>query len=97
MFFTANGFPFELQFQYVPLLRVPITSVLWGITALRFLTYLRPCRASSTPNSIQVKEEECHVSYEKYRSTDNPLKRMQFWEEMVSLWDMVSAHLQRIL
>ena len=44
-----------------------------------------------TPESIAVKEHECHVSYEKFRtaaSTDLSLK-MQLWEEMVSLWDMV--------
>lgn len=42
-----------------------------------------------TPESIAVKEEECHVSYEKFRTASDVGKAMQYWEEMVSLWDMV--------
>ena len=36
-----------------------------------------------------MKEEECHSSYEKFRTATTSHKMMQYWEEMVSQWDMV--------
>ena len=42
-----------------------------------------------TPESLSMKEEECHSSYAKFRSATDSRKMMQYWEEMVSMWDMV--------
>ena len=42
-----------------------------------------------TPESLCMKEEECHSSYEKFRTATDSRKMIQYWEEMVSLWDMV--------
>jgi hypothetical protein len=42
-----------------------------------------------TPESVSMKEEECHSSYSKFRSATDSRKMMQYWEQMVSLWDMV--------
>ena len=42
-----------------------------------------------THESLTMKEEECHSSYEKFRTANSPHKMMQYWEEMVSMWDMV--------
>ena len=42
-----------------------------------------------TPESLSMKEEECHSSYEKFRTATDSRKMIQYWEEMVSLWDMV--------
>jgi hypothetical protein len=36
-----------------------------------------------------VKEEECHPSYEQFRTTEESYKAMQYWEEMVSMWDAI--------
>jgi hypothetical protein len=36
-----------------------------------------------------MKEEECHSSYAKFRTATDSRKMMQYWEEMVSMWDMV--------
>ena len=41
------------------------------------------------PESFAVKEEECHPSYEQFRTTDESYKAMQYWEEMVSMWDAI--------
>ena len=32
-----------------------------------------------TPESIAVKEEECHVSYEKFRTAHDVGKAIQYW------------------
>ena len=45
-----------------------------------------------THESIEMKEEECHNCYELFRVADDPHKRIQYWEEMVSLWDVRSAN-----
>jgi hypothetical protein len=42
-----------------------------------------------TPESLSMKEEECHSSYAKFRTATDSRKMMQYWEEMVSMWDMV--------
>ena len=42
-----------------------------------------------TPESLSMKEEACHSSYEKFRSASDSSKMIQYWEEMVSMWDMV--------
>ena len=42
-----------------------------------------------TPESFSMKEEECHSSYAKFRAAKDSRQMMQYWEEMVSLWDMV--------
>ena len=42
-----------------------------------------------TPESLSMKGEECHSSYEKFRTATDSRKMMQYWEEMVSMWDMV--------
>ena len=41
-----------------------------------------------TPESLSMKEEACHSSYEKFRSASDSSKMIQYWEEMVSMWDM---------
>ena len=42
-----------------------------------------------TPESLTMKEEECHSSYAKFRAAKDSRKMLQYWEEMVSMWDMV--------
>jgi hypothetical protein len=43
-----------------------------------------------TPESLAVKEEECHSSYEKFRTAGGSANKiLQYWEEMVALWDKV--------
>ena len=44
-----------------------------------------------TPESYAMKEEECHSSYRKFQKTNDARKAVQYWEEMVSMWDMVCA------
>jgi hypothetical protein len=42
-----------------------------------------------TRESYAMKEEQCHASYAKFRKTRDSRKAVQYWEEMVAMWDMV--------
>jgi hypothetical protein len=42
-----------------------------------------------TPESLSMKEEECHSSYAKFCAAKDSRKMMQYWEEMISMWDLV--------
>lgn len=39
-----------------------------------------------TPESIETKEQSCHVSYEQFRSAQDQEEKAAAWEEMVSVW-----------
>lgn len=43
----------------------------------------------SLQESINTKEETCHVSYEAFRTAHDQEQKAACWEEMVSVWDLV--------